>query len=225
MLQDFQNITVPSNDVVHVLGALVVSLICGFIISFVYRWTYRGSSYSPSFVRSMIFLAMITAIIMLVIGNNLARAFGLVGAMSIIRFRTAVKDPQDIVFIFFALAVGLAAGVGMYMIALVGTVFIGAIIAITSKSGYAVVHKQSFLLQFSYNDAQSNGEATYLPVLKQYAKKYQLINVRSIGKDESLDLTFYVNLRNEKQRQALTQDLGQARHVSNVNLYYDTEQM
>jgi len=173
----------------------------------------------------MIFLAMITAVIMIVIGNNLARAFGLVGAMSIIRFRTAVKDPQDIVFVFFSLAVGLAAGVGMYMVALVGTVFICLVIALTAKSGYAVIHKQSFLLQFSYDDVQSNGEATYLPVLKQYARKYQLINVRSIGQDETLDLTFYVSLRNENQRQALTQDLGRAKHVSNINLYYDTEQI
>ncbi len=159
MLQDFQNISFPPTNDADIVGALIVAFLCGFIVSLTYRWTYQGSSYAPSFVRSMIFLSMITAVIMLVIGNNLARAFGLVGAMSIIRFRTALKDPQDIVFVFFALAIGMAAGVGMYAIAIIGTVGISLAIILTTKINYAVVHKQSFVLQLSYDAPQSNGEA------------------------------------------------------------------
>ena len=110
---------------------------------------------------------------LLVIGNNLARAFGLVGAMSIIRFRTALKDPQDIVFVFFALAIGMAAGVGMYAIAIIGTVGISLAIILTTKSNYAIVHKQSFVLQLSYDAPQSNGEAAaYIEVLNGYCKKH-----------------------------------------------------
>ena len=97
MLQDFQNILIFSITIGEVIGNIMVALICSFIISLVYRWTYRGTSYSVSFVNSIVSLAMITALVIMVIGNNLARAFGLVGAMSIIRFRTAVKDTQDIV--------------------------------------------------------------------------------------------------------------------------------
>jgi len=96
----------------EIITNITVALVCGLFISWLYRHTYKGPGYSITFVNSMVFLAMITAVVILVIGNNLARAFGLVGAMSIIRFRTAVKETQDIVYIFFALSVGMAAGVG-----------------------------------------------------------------------------------------------------------------
>ncbi|MEJ2051098.1 MAG: DUF4956 domain-containing protein, partial [Calditrichota bacterium] len=108
MFQNFQNIFTFSLSAGQVIINISVALLCGFIISLFYKWTYRGPNYSSNYVNSIIVLAMITAVVIMVIGNNLARAFGLVGAMSIIRFRTAVKDTQDIVFIFFALAVGLA---------------------------------------------------------------------------------------------------------------------
>ena len=77
-------------------------------------------------MSSLVTLAMITAVVIMAIGNNLARAFGLVGAMSIIRFRTAVKDTQDLVFIFLALAMGSAAGVGFHRLAVVATLVVGA---------------------------------------------------------------------------------------------------
>ncbi len=223
MLQDFQEITLQSVNLPQVVGSLLVAFVCGFTISLVYRWTYRGASYAPTFVRSMIFLAMITAVVMLVIGNNLARAFGLVGAMSIIRFRTAVKDPQDIVFIFFALATGLAAGVGMHMTAIVSTLVISLIIILVSKSNYAVLHKQSFLLTLSYAD-EHNDDASYLPILRTYCKRHKLINIRSVDHGEGLDLTYYVDLRKSSERAALTKALVALPNVSNVNMYYDTEQ-
>src|SRR5690606_36700205 len=111
---------------------LISALACGIAISFFYRLIFRGVSYSSSYVISVIMLFMITALVIMVIGNNLARAFGLVGAMSIIRFRTAIKDTQDIMYIFFALAAGLACGAGMYLIALTGTLFIGVTLVIIS---------------------------------------------------------------------------------------------
>lgn len=224
MLQDFQDITLRRTDPGELIASLLVAFLCGLVISLVYRWTYRGASYSASFVRSMIFLAMITAIVMIVIGNNLARAFGLVGAMSIIRFRTAVKDPQDIVFIFFALAVGLAAGVGLYMVAVVGTVAISLVIVATTKGRYAELHRQAFLLQVAYDAPDAGGEASYVPVLDRYCKRHHLINVRAVGAGDELDLTFFVDLRRLDDREALARELRALPHVRHVNLYYDTEQ-
>ena len=104
---------------------LAVALMCGLIVARFYRWVTHRSSNANNFVSALIVLAMITCIVIMVIGNNLARAFGLVGAMSIIRFRTAVKDVRDIVFIFFSLAGGMAAGVGLTAISLGGIVVIG----------------------------------------------------------------------------------------------------
>src|SRR5512136_2382036 len=97
----------------------------------------------------MVILAMVTALVIMVIGSNLARAFGLVGAMSIIRFRTAIKDMQDIVFIFFALAVGLAAGAGAHFMAVTGTVLIGAIVLLLARTQFGRSRNKDFLLQLS----------------------------------------------------------------------------
>lgn len=223
MLQDFQSVAFRSITAGEVATALLVALSCGLVITLIYRFTYRGTSYSPGFVRSMIFMAMITTVVMLAIGNNLARAFGLVGAMSIIRFRTAVKDPQDIVFIFFALAAGLAAGVGMHMVAIVGTVIIGFIVLVTTKTNYGVVNRQSFLLQMTYAAPETSGDAGYLPVMKKYCRKHNLVNART-GIGDALNLTFYVRLRNNDMAEAFTRELGQVNHVSNVNLFFDEEQ-
>lgn len=224
MLDDFQNVTMPSVDLGLVLAALGVSFGCGLAISLLYQWTYKGSSYAPSFVRSLIFMSMITAVVMLAIGNNLATAFGLVGAMSIIRFRTAVKDPQDIVFVFFALAIGLAAGVGMFMVAIAGTVVIGSVVALTSGTDFGVLNRRSFLLQLTYDAPQQNGQAVYLPILQKYCKRHNLVNAKSDAAGDTLNLTFFVKLRDNDQVEAFTRELGGADQVRNVNLFYDQEQ-
>lgn len=225
ILQDLQTATQWNTDIGDVLLSLVVAFVCGLVVSLVYRWTYRGASYSASLVRSMITLAMITALVMLVIGNNLARAFGLVGAMSIIRFRTALKDPQDIVFVFFALAAGMAAGVGLHVLALVSTVSIGLVIAVTARTKYATIDRQAFILRFDYVAGQGEESAAYLPVLKKYCKSTRLINVRSGGGDDRAELTFFIDLRNEEQREALTRELAETAGVRDVNLFYDSEQL
>ncbi len=223
VLQDIQNLGQWSTSLGDVVTGLVVAGICGLIISAVYRWTYLGPSYSPSLVRSLIALAMITAVVMLVIGNNLARAFGLVGAMSIIRFRTALKDPHDIVFVFFSLAAGMAAGVGMYNLALVSTAGISGVVALITKLRYADVNKEALILRFSYGGALDESEASYLPVMDRFSKSTKLINVRADRRDRT-ELTFFVDLRKKEDREAFTRALADLEDVRNVSLYYDTEQ-
>ncbi len=231
MFSDFQDVISPGLTPLQVFIGLAVACLCGFIITFFYRLTYRGDNYSPTFVRSMIYLSMISAVIIIVIGNNLARAFGLVGAMSIIRFRTAVKDTQDIVFIFFSLAVGLAAGVGMHILAIGSTLVIGLVILLTSKTNYAAINRKAYLLQMTYADpdaAGSNGElapsASHLGILNKYCKTHKLVNVRASQGGEVLDLTYFVKLKSRQQSETLTRELSHTPHVSNVNLYYDEGQ-
>ncbi len=174
MLEGFQSNLINVVEFNTFFVNLVIALICGFIISIFYRVSYRGPHYSTSFVQAMVILSMVTALVIMVIGNNLARAFGLVGAMSIIRFRTAIKDTQDIVFIFFALAAGMAAGVGLNIIAIAGSLFIGVILLGLSKSEYAKPHKRDFLLQFQckLNDA-NNPYITVLEQILQTEQTYQ----------------------------------------------------
>lgn len=167
---------------------------------------------------------MITALVIMVIGNNLARAFGLVGAMSIIRFRTAVKDPQDIMFIFFALGIGLSAGVGIYAITITGTLLIGLAFYITTKYNFANPKKREFLLQIFSKNAVSPDNA-FSDVLDRYCSKYKLINIRAIGEESKdlLEISYYVNLRNEDKNDVFVNELKKIAGVTQVNIFFDEE--
>ena len=154
MEQDLQSLFIFSLTIETALANLAVALLSGVLISLFYRATYNGVSYSKANVLSIVMLTMVTALVIMVIGNNLARAFGLVGAMSIIRFRTSVKHTQDIMYIFFALAAGLAAGAGMYAIVLAGTVFIGLAMMLLSELAGENPAKREYLLQLVYRAEQ-----------------------------------------------------------------------
>ena len=114
------HIYLPSEIIIN----LIISFILGVVISLVYKRTHKGLSYSQSFMITNIFIAVIVCMVIMIIGNNLARAFALVGALSIIRFRTVVKDTKDTAYIFWALAAGMACGTGSYFLAIAGTVII-----------------------------------------------------------------------------------------------------
>jgi len=151
MFEEFLQLDVFRPSIFDFAANMFVALGCGLIIARVYRFTYRGASYSYQFVNSLVLLCLITAVVILVIGNNLARAFGLVGAMSIIRFRTAVRNVQDIVFIFFSLTVGMAAGVGLNSVAIIGTIFICLVIILLDSVGFGRLAQLKHLLQVSYS--------------------------------------------------------------------------
>ncbi|CAM3966166.1 DUF4956 domain-containing protein [Alkalicoccus chagannorensis] len=107
--------------VVEAFMAIFLSFILSIVITQVYKWTHHGVRYSQSFVQTVIIMSVVVSIVMIVIGNNIAVAFGLVGAFSIIRFRSAMADPKDIAFIFFGMAAGIASGLGFYLLAVIFT--------------------------------------------------------------------------------------------------------
>lgn len=223
MLDDFQNVLSVSISIGEVFENLIVALICSLLISLFYRLTYRGPGISYSFVNSLIVLALITSVVIMVIGNNLARAFGLVGAMSIIRFRTAIKETQDIIFIFFALAIGMASGVGLHALALASTVFIGSILFVLTKTNAVSPSKKDFLLQFIF---QANGDYTqapFLTVFQKYCKSSRLINTKAMMEDDSLELSYHIVLKDAKFITEFVSQLKKSNGVAHVNLFFDEE--
>ena len=144
--QEFQAVYFPN----EIIFNLILSFFLGLLISFVYKKTHRGMSYSQSFMLTSIFVAVIVSMVIMVIGNNLARAFALVGALSIIRFRTVVKDTKDTAYIFWALAAGMAAGTGSYFLAIAGSLVISLIAYVLYISNYGSIHKSEFILRFRF---------------------------------------------------------------------------
>ncbi|MGD9488179.1 MAG: DUF4956 domain-containing protein [Calditrichaceae bacterium] len=224
MFNEMQSLNLFPVSIFEIMKNIIVALCCGLFIAYIYQKSYRGAGYSAAFVNSMIILTMITAIVIMVIGNNLARAFGLVGAMSIIRFRTAVKDTQDIVFIFFALAIGMASGVGYYKLAIFGSVFVGIIILLLAKSKITSPRQDDYLLQFSF---QPNGgdPQSYMPILEKYCRRYKVINTRTIENQGIMELSYYVRLKNKDKNPEFISALDNSHGVKNINLFFDEEQI
>ena len=127
---------------------LVLSFILGIIVSIVYKKTHKGLSYSQSFMITNIFVCVIVCMVIMIIGNSLARAFALVGALSIIRFRTVVKDTKDTAYIFWSLAAGMACGTGSYFLALAGTTILSGIAFILFFTNFGSIIKSEFIIQF-----------------------------------------------------------------------------
>lgn len=112
---------------IDLLGNMLVALALGLVVFITYRYTYGSVLYSKKFNISLIMLTLITTVIMNIIGGNIALSLGMVGALSIVRFRTAIKDPRDTAYIFWTIAIGLGAGSGSLVIIVIGTVIISLV--------------------------------------------------------------------------------------------------
>lgn len=221
MFEQFEAIDLFPVSVFDFLINLMVALVCGIIISLVYRYIYKGPNYSVTYVNSLVMLTLITSLVILVIGNNLARAFGLVGAMSIIRFRTAVRDVQDIVFIFFALAIGMAAGVGLHIIAFSGTLIISIVIITLVTFNFANPYKVEHLLHVTYLSGLET-DNKLKEILEHHTRKLKLINLKTLGEGRT-EAYYQIILKRKVPSGILLADLQNKEWVKFVNLYFDEE--
>jgi uncharacterized membrane protein YhiD involved in acid resistance len=225
MEQDLHNLFQFPTTVEDVISSIIVAFICGVMIAIFYKLTYRGAGYPQTFLYSLITLAMVTTIVIMVIGNNLARAFGLVGAMSIIRFRTAVKETQDIMFIFYALAIGMTCGVRLFDIAIAATLLIGIILLIITKTNLVFERRSKYLLQFHYTFTNEEKTPAYLAVLKKFCKNNRLINSKTLGDTDNMELSYYVELRNVKNSNQLLRELKNSNGVTHAHLFFEDERL
>jgi uncharacterized membrane protein YhiD involved in acid resistance len=199
----------------------ILAYLLGLFIAWIYQTTNRTLTTSYSFVNTLVLLAMIMGLVIMVIGNNIARAFGLAGAMSIIRFRTVVKDTRDTTFVFFSLGAGMAAGTGNIRIALLGTLLIGLLIAILHWTRHGAVERDEYLLSFAVLPDDYAGEPkNYQPSFARYLKHQNLVSVKSERMGESLRLAFHVTLKNPSEADRLVAELSNLEGVQRVTLLY-----
>ena len=141
--------TIAVNEIL--LSLLFAFLISVFII-FVYRKTYTGVVYSKSFSLCLILLAMVTAVIIRTINSNLSLSLGMVGALSIVRFRTAIKEPIDTIYMFWAISVGIMTGAGIYLIAALASIGIGLLYFISYMMGFKLSSQYLLIVKYNIND-------------------------------------------------------------------------
>jgi uncharacterized membrane protein YhiD involved in acid resistance len=132
----------------RVLLALVVTFLVSLFIFWVYRKTFNGVVYTRDFNVSIVLTGLVVALVTLPISSNIALSLGMVGALSIIRFRTAIKDPKDIVFTFWSIAVGIICGAGLYMVAIIGSPIIGLFMFLLTRVPFR--RSESYLLVTHY---------------------------------------------------------------------------
>jgi uncharacterized membrane protein YhiD involved in acid resistance len=150
---DFSTIFSSTLNPLQVMLTLVVALLVGLFLFFIYKRTFSGVMYSRNFNVSLVMLTLVTSLMLMLINNNLTLSLGMVGALSIIRFRTAVKDPIDTVFMFWAVGEGIAIGTKFYDVAVISALCIGVILLATSA--FRTRGSMPYLLVIHYNDAAS----------------------------------------------------------------------
>lgn len=195
---------------------MLLATVLGILISLVYRTTHKGLSYSQSFTQTIFFVSVIVAIVMMVIGSSLAKAFAMVGALSIIRFRTVVKDTRDVAFIFAALAIGMAAGTSNYFLAIISTAFIAVLAIATYKYNFGALYKSEFILRFTFE--QNYDSSAYLNVIQEYGKRSNMLHIEPSGDRQTLRLTYDISLKEDATAERMTSAMGSVEGVSEVVL-------
>lgn len=139
-LFDFYNLTRTEFSSAIIIFNILLSFALQLVILWVYKKTHKGLSYSQSFLFTLVIIGVLGSVIMMVVQNNLIGAFALLGAFSLIRFRTIVKETRDVAFVFFALAIGVAVGTNNYSIAIIATVMLSGIILAMAKYSLGITN-------------------------------------------------------------------------------------
>ena len=201
------------------IGADALRLLLAFVLSVfivnIYRWTHANIP-QKSFTDTLIILCMLISIVMVIIGDSIARAFSLVGALSIIRFRTAIQDPRDIGFVFYALAVGMAIGAGNPSVAVLATFLIGLIILGIYHWHERFSNNGEFSLEFCL-PPDPNLENVYRPVFDKHLIHERLLEKR-IKKTQLVELNFRVKLANPKEWLEFFNELSSIENVTEIKI-------
>lgn len=179
---------IASFSLLDTMIGLLLSFILGLFIFYVYKKTFNRVMYSSSFGISLIAMSMITTLVILAVTSNVVLSLGMVGALSIVRFRTAVKEPMDIAFLFWAIGIGIVLGAGMIPLAVFGSLFIGLILVIfmnrnTTDNPYILVVNCN-------NDA---AEESVIEAIKDGVKKH-VIKSKTVTKT-GIELTMEIRLK------------------------------
>ena len=203
-------------SIVEVIINSLVAFLLSMVIAYTYKKTHQGLSYSQSFVLTIIFITIIIGFVMMVIGNSLTRAFALVGALSIIRFRTVVKDTKDTAYIFWALAVGMGAGTGNYFIALYATVFMSLVAWIMYKFNFGVQKSSDFILRFYFD--KTTDDESYVNYINKNSDNNALLHMEPSGDNHTLYMTFDISLKEEVEMNDFLTDFSKHKGISEVVL-------
>ena len=203
-LEEFSAISVG-----ELLTAVLLSFFLGLFIVAVYRVTYSGVLFQKSFALGLVLLSMVTSLVILTISSNVVLSLGMVGALSIVRFRTAVKEPMDTIFMFWAIVAGIITGAGYVPVAIIATLLIGILFLGLSFAGVRF-HSSAYLAVVRYNAASDETVNSALRLLP----KYKLRSKNMMG--DAFEMVLELKLTETQRKQVET--LRSVEGVQEVNL-------
>ena len=198
----------------YTLKLLLAYVLAGFIV-IIYQWTHLKGP-DKSFTDTLIMLCMLISVVMIIIDDSIARAFALVGALSIIRFRTAIQDPRDIGFVFYALAAGMAVGADNPAVAILATFVIGVILLCMFYWNRLFSKENEFTLEFCI-PPNSNLETSYRLIFDKYIMNDRLIDKR-IKRSQVVELIFLVKMTDPSEWIRFFNELSEVEEITEVKI-------
>ncbi len=199
------------------LIAMVAALVIGMFIFVVYKKTFNSVMYSTGFAMTLVGMTMVTTLVILAVTSNVVLSLGMVGALSIVRFRAAIKEPMEIVYLFWAVASGIVIGAGMLPLAVIGSAIIGVILILFANKK---VHDNPYLLILNCQD--ENAENAALSLMKEAVKKYE-VKSKTVN---AQGIEFTAEIRMKDGETAFVNRLNEIQGVENATLVsYNGEYM
>ncbi len=189
----FQDLT-SQFSILDVVFCLVLTFALSAFIGWIYKATHRGTSYTQSFVQTLVLNGMVVALVMLIVGSSIARAFSLVGALSIIRFRNAVKETRDVGFIFFTMAIGMAVGTKFYLLAVIAALAISLMILVMTRFNWYAREMVSHILRVQVPNNVAF-DTLFDEAFLHYTSASELISVDSVHGGMLTELTYSVSIK------------------------------
>ena len=207
-MSDFltNNLSSSSLSSLSVIFSAALAFILSVSVGLTYIKTFRGLSYSRNFVQALMLVSIITAMVMHAIGDSVATGIGTLGALSIIRFRTNFKDSRDIVFMFAALAGGIACGVGAYFMAFVGILLFNIAAFVLYFSQLSKVSYFDGILRFNIGSDELEIEKM-AGILKKHCKVFALITLKEIAVGERLEYAYHIKMKPKSTSEELVKEL------------------
>ena len=201
----------------NALVSLLLAFGLGQAIAVVYMATFRGLSYSRSTVHGMAMGSVIACMLMLAVGSSIAAGIGMAGGLSAVRFRTSLRDPRDVIFIFAALSVGMATGAQAHGAAILGTTIFASGFVVLHFTGYGTRRQPDGLLRFSA-PAEPESEEAIMSVLRTHCRTFALVTLREAAQGRIMEHAYQITVRTLDLRSTLVSNLQAIQGVQDVAL-------
>ena len=201
-------------QLINITYSFLWAFVLASLIAITHRLTYTGDYYPKNFFQSLVLGAVVTTLVMMAIGDSLARGLGVFGAMAIIRFRTRIDDPRDVLFLFAALSTGLAIGVYGFTISFVGSILFCVVAFLLHYSPFKSYTHHSHLF-FTIQDAQTLDHIT--PVIKAHCRDYRVITI-FVNKEKATRYQYAVTLKTTTTKDDLVNSIKAIEGVSQIKL-------